>query len=44
MDTPIEPFFVNRRNELQLFADVLDGLNGGDRRHLAFLGLRRNGS
>ncbi|MGH2460455.1 MAG: hypothetical protein ACRDIY_16500 [Chloroflexota bacterium] len=30
MDVPSEPFFVSRRGDLELFADVLTGLDDGD--------------
>src|SRR5436309_1631612 len=40
---PDDPIFVDRRTELQLFADVLAALRAGERRHLALLGLRRIG-
>ncbi len=38
-----DPLFVNRRTQLELFADVLAVLAHGERRHVALLGLRRIG-
>jgi hypothetical protein len=39
----LEPVFVDRRTQLQLFDNLLAALAHGERRHIALLGLRRIG-
>lgn len=39
----LDPVFVNRRSQLQLFDSVLESLDRGERRHIALIGLRRIG-